>query len=85
LAASAPLMEPAPLAAPAPLMAPGPLASTTPLAAPGGWPRDLELVRRTDGQRRFITLINHGETPATVQLPGRTVTVQAGDVRVIAE
>ncbi len=59
--------------------------SPAPLTAPGGWPRDLELVRRTDGRRRFITLINHGETPATVQLPGRTVTVQAGDVQVITE
>jgi beta-galactosidase len=59
--------------------------SPGPLAAPGGWPRDLELVRRTDGQRRFITLINHGDTPAAVQLPGRIVTVQAGDVQVITE
>jgi beta-galactosidase len=56
-----------------------------PLAAPGGWPRDLELVRRSDGQRRFITLINHSEAPATVRLTDRIVTVQGGDVQVIAE
>jgi beta-galactosidase len=56
-----------------------------PSAAPGGWPRGLELVRRTDGRRRFITLINHAETPATVQLPGGVVTVQAGDAQVITE
>ena len=55
-----------------------------PLAAPGDWPHDLELIRRTDGQRRFTTLINHGETPVTVHLTDRTVTVPAGDVQVIA-
>jgi hypothetical protein len=55
------------------------------LAAPSGWPRDLELVRRSDGQRRFITLINHSEAPATVRLTDRIVTVQGGDVQVIAE
>jgi beta-galactosidase len=54
-------------------------------AAPSGWPRDLELVRRSDGRRRFVTLINHGEAPATVRLPDRIVTVQGGDVQVIAE
>jgi beta-galactosidase len=53
--------------------------------APGGWPRGLELVRRTDGQRRFITLINHGAGPATVRLAGRTVTVEAGDVQVLTD
>jgi beta-galactosidase len=61
-----------------------PAGSPAPAAATGGWPRDLELVRRTDGQRRFITLINHGEAHATVELAGGVVTVQAGDVRVIA-
>jgi len=59
--------------------------SPAPLPAPDGWPRDLELVRRGDGQRRFITLINHAETPATVQLHDRIVTVQGGDVQVITE
>ena len=61
------------------------------LAAPGHqvesgpWPPGVEVVRRTDGQRRFTTLVNHTETPATVQLPQRIVTVQPGDVTVIAE
>jgi beta-galactosidase len=50
---------------------------------PGAWPRDLEIVRRTDGQRRFCMLINHGDTAAAVRLAGRVVTVPAGDVRVI--
>jgi beta-galactosidase len=59
----------------------GPSASP---AGPGDWPRDLELIRRTDGRRRFITLINHGETPAAVHLADRLVTVPAGDIRVIA-
>ncbi|MGH3246065.1 MAG: Beta-galactosidase C-terminal domain, partial [Trebonia sp.] len=71
----------APPARPAESTAPSPASS----AAPGGWPRDLEVVRRTDGQRRFITLINHAETPATVQLSDRIVTVQGGDVQVITE
>jgi hypothetical protein len=62
---------------------PTPLGSSNPLAPVGDWPRDLELVRRTDGQRRFITLINHGETPVALQLDDRIVTVPAGDVRVI--
>jgi beta-galactosidase len=60
-----------------------PAESPAPAAAAGGWPRDLELVRRADGRRRFITLINHGEAHATVELPGGVVTVEAGDVRVI--
>jgi beta-galactosidase len=51
----------------------------------GGWPHGLELVRRTDGQRRVTTLINHGTSAATVQLPGRTVTVAPGDVQVLTE
>jgi beta-galactosidase len=50
---------------------------------PDGWPRDLELVRRTDGQRRFFMFINHGDTAAAVRLAGRVVTVPAGDVQVI--
>jgi beta-galactosidase len=50
---------------------------------PGAWPRDLEIVRRTDGQRRFFMLINHGDTAAAVRLAGRVVTVPAGDVQVI--
>ena len=57
---------------------PGPLP-----AGPGGWPRDLELVRRTDGRRRFFMLINHGDTAAVVRLAGRVMTVPAGDVQVI--
>ena len=51
----------------------------------GGWPHGLELVRRTDGQRRVVTLINHGTRAACVRLPGRTVTVAAGDVQVLTE
>jgi beta-galactosidase len=50
---------------------------------PGAWPPDLEIVRRTDGQRRFFMLINHGDTAAAVRLAGRVVTVPAGDVQVI--
>jgi beta-galactosidase len=47
------------------------------------WPRDLEIVRRCNGQRRFVTLINHGGDDATVRLGGRVVTVAGGDVLVI--
>jgi beta-galactosidase len=54
-------------------------------AAPCGWPHGLELVRRTDGQRRVITLINHGVSAVAVQLLGRTVTVAPGDVQVLTE
>ena len=50
---------------------------------PGAWPRDLEIVRRTDGQHRFFMLINHGDTAAAVRLADRVVTVPAGDVQVI--
>jgi beta-galactosidase len=78
-----PAESPAPSTGPSAVPPTGP--SPAGSAAPGGWPRDLELVRRTDGRRRFITLINHAETPVTVQLPGRVVTVQAGDVQVITE
>jgi beta-galactosidase len=49
----------------------------------GDWPRDLEVVRRADGERRFITLINHGGNKADVTIGDRLVTVQAGDVTVI--
>lgn len=52
-------------------------------AAGGGWPRDLEVVRRADGERRFVTLINHGGNSADVTISDRLVTVQAGDVMVI--
>lgn len=52
---------------------------------PGCWPHGLELVRRTNGQRRFITLINHGTSAATVRLADRPVTVEAGDVQVLME
>jgi beta-galactosidase len=52
-------------------------------AVPGGWPRHLELVRRTDGKRRFITLVNHGESAATVFVGDRAVSVPGGDVQVI--
>ena len=65
--------------------APMPAAQDAGHTAPGGWPHGLELVRRTDGQRRFVTLINHGVTAATVRLAGRTVTVAPGDVRVLTE
>jgi len=51
----------------------------------GTWPPGVEAVRRSDGERRFTTLINHGETPATIRFPHRTVTVQPGDVEVITE
>ena len=54
-------------------------------AAPGGWPHGLELVRRTDGQCRVVTLINHGSSPATVRLADRTVTVAPGDVQLLTE
>jgi beta-galactosidase len=47
------------------------------------WPRDLEIVRRRDGRRRFVTLINHGEDDAAVRLDGRAVAVAGGDVLVI--
>jgi beta-galactosidase len=62
-----------------------PAEPSAPLAAPGGWPHDLELIRRSDGQRSFVTLINHSDATATVRLPDRIVTVQGGDVQVIAE
>ena len=52
-------------------------------AGPVGWPRDLEIVRRSDGQRRFIMLINHGENSADVTIGHQPVTVPAGDVTVI--
>ena len=52
-------------------------------AGPGGWPRDLEMVRRTDGKRRFIMLINHGESTTTILIGDRAVSVPGGDVQVI--
>ena len=52
-------------------------------SGPGGWPRDLEMVRRTDGKRRFVTLINHGESTTTVSLGDSAVSVPGGDVQVI--
>jgi len=54
-------------------------------AATSGWPPGLELVRRTDGQRRVFTLINHGSSPASVRLADRTVTVPPGDVQILTE
>jgi beta-galactosidase len=54
-----------------------------PTAAVGGWPHGLEVVRRTDGQRRFVTLINHGANGANVTIGDQLVTVPAGDVTVI--
>ena len=80
-ATPAPPDEPAPLDAQA-----APDARQSPAtgqAVPGGWPHGLELVRRTDGQRRVVTLINHGTSAATVRLADRTVTVEAGDVQVL--
>jgi beta-galactosidase len=70
-------------AALAPPAVPGIAGAGPRLAGADGWPRDLELVRRTDGQRRFFMLINHGDTAAAVRLAGRVVTVPAGDVQVI--
>jgi beta-galactosidase len=49
----------------------------------GGWPRDLEVVRRADGECRFVTLINHGEDSAKVTVGGRLVTIPGGEVVVI--
>lgn len=43
----------------------------------GGWPRDLEVVRWVAGERRFITLINHGQTHADVTFEGHPVAVPA--------
>ncbi len=50
-----------------------------------GWPRDLEVVRRADGERRFVTFINHGEDAAEVTTGGRLVIVPAGEVVVIRD
>jgi beta-galactosidase len=44
---------------------------------------DLEIVRRSDGTRRFITLINHGAADAEAVIGGRLVTVPAGEVFVL--
>jgi beta-galactosidase len=52
-------------------------------AAGGGWPRDLEAVRRAAGERRFVMLINHGEDSAEVTVGGRLVTVPGGEVVVV--
>jgi beta-galactosidase len=46
---------------------------------------DLEIVRRCDGTRRFITLINHGAADADAAVAGRLVTVPAGEVIVLRE
>ena len=46
---------------------------------------DLEIVRRSDGTRRFITLINHGAADADTEVGGRLVNVPAGEVVVIRE
>ena len=43
----------------------------------------LEVVRRSDGARRFVTIINHGDGDAELAVDGQLVTVAAGDVRVI--
>jgi len=54
-------------------------------AEPAGaaWPRELEIVRRAGGDRRYITLINHGESATTVLIGDRAVSVPGGDVQVI--
>jgi beta-galactosidase len=44
---------------------------------------ELEVVRRAGGGQRFITLINHGDAPADVDVDGETVTVPAGEVLVL--
>jgi beta-galactosidase len=46
---------------------------------------DLEIVRRSDGTRRFITLINHGAADTDTEVGGRLVNVPAGEVVVIRE
>jgi beta-galactosidase len=50
-----------------------------------GNPSDLEIVRRRDGTRRFITLINHGTADADAAVAGRLVTVPAGEVIVLRQ
>jgi len=51
--------------------------------AGAAWPRDLEIVRRAGRDRRYITLVNHGESPATVFIGDRAVAVPGGDAQVI--
>jgi len=46
---------------------------------------DLEIVRRSDGMRRFITLINHADADADAAVGGRLVAVPAGEVLVLRE
>jgi len=81
----APVTSSAATGAPVTAADPGQAAADTAPAAPCGWPHGLELVRRTDGQRRYVTLINHGASAATIRLPGRTVTVAPGDVQVLTD
>jgi beta-galactosidase len=44
---------------------------------------ELEVVRRAGGGQRFITLINHGDAPAGVDLDGEPVTVPGGEALVL--
>jgi hypothetical protein len=46
---------------------------------------DLEIVRRSDGTRRFVTLINHGRADADAEVGGRLMHVPAGEVIVLRE
>jgi beta-galactosidase len=46
---------------------------------------DVELVRRTHGDRGFVTIINHGDSDATVAVGAEMVRVPAGQVRMIRE
>jgi beta-galactosidase len=64
---------------------PAGLAASAGPAGPGHWPGDLEVVRRTDGERRFVTLINHADSIAEVTVGTRRVTVPAGEVMVIRD
>jgi beta-galactosidase len=54
-------------------------------ADPGHWPNDLEVVRRTDRERRFVMLINHADTSAEITVGTSRATVPAGQVMVIRD
>jgi hypothetical protein len=54
-------------------------------ADPDHWPNDLEVVRRTDRERRFVVLINHADSSAEITVGTSRVTVPAGEVMVIRD